>query len=403
MHRDLFKYVLVNLQKRQLRSWLTILGIIIGIMSIVTLVSIAQGLDSAVRSELEMFGSDMLIIMPASGGGMDFGRMMQSSGMLTMNDLEDVRKTPGVDPDAITAMVYGSMRLSYRNENATSIISGVEPDKFAEIVSGMVQIEKGRFLKAGDSHVVVLANDIAYDFFNEEIGLDRKLIINGETYRVIGILKKSGSSIGGADTDIFIPIEDARRALGSGLAPRQVNAIYGKIIEGADMAEVTERIERALMNSHKVTEDNKDFSIITSETIGEQVGAILGLLTAFLGGVAAISLVVGGVGVANTMFMSVMERTREIGILKAVGARRSAIMEVFLMEAGLIGLIGGLTGVGLGFLISVGLNALAVPSNFTPELALFAISFSVAVGMVSGYFPARGAARMVAVEALRYE
>ena len=403
MHADIFRYVVANIQQRQLRSWLTILGIIIGIMSIVTLLSIAQGLDLAVRKELDLFGSDMLIIIPSTNFGIGGPLAQASSGTLTTNDVDDVRKTPGINPDAITAMVYGRMSLGYKDENITALVNGVEPEKFAEIASGMVQIENGRFLKAGDSHTVVLAHDVAYDTFDEEVGLDRSMVINGETYRVVGVLKKSGSSIQGADTDIFIPVDDARRALGASIGPRQVNAIYGKIYEGADMDEVVKRVERKLMARHKVSEEDKDFSIITSEVIAEQVGAILGLLTAFLGGVAAISLVVGGVGVANTMFMSVMERTREIGILKAVGARRSVIMEVFIMEAGLIGLIGGLIGVALGFLVSAGINAVGAPSNFTPELAVFAVSFSVAVGMVSGYFPARRAASMVAVEALRYE
>jgi len=403
MHQDLFKYVAANIAQRKLRSWLTILGIVIGITAIVTLMSVAQGLNESIRQELEMFGSDMIIVMPASSGGFGGPMMAASSGTLTINDVQDVRKTPGMDPDTVTAMVFGRMSLSYRKSNITAIVSGVEPDKFQEVIGGMLQLEQGRFLKAGDSRVVVFANDAAYQNFKEDIGLDRRVIINGMDFKVVGILAKSGSSIQGSDSDIFIPLQDARDALGASVGKREVNAIYGKIMEGADSVLVAERIEWKLMARHKVTEEDKDFMLITPEFINEQVGSIMGLLTAFLGGVAAISLIVGGVGVANTMFMSVMERTREIGILKAVGARSSIIMEVFLMESGIIGLVGGVIGVILGGLISVGATAAGLPSMVTIELAAFAIIFSVSIGMISGYFPARKASKLVTVEALRYE
>ncbi|VVC04722.1 MacB-like periplasmic core domain protein [Candidatus Burarchaeum australiense] len=401
-HRDLLLYVLANLKNRQLRSWLTILGIVIGITAIVTLISVAQGLDDAVKKELAAFGADSIIVTPSINLGL--GGSPGLSGSLDTNDLQVVKRTPGVDPARISSVLAASVTLGYKDVNISTMVSGVDTDTFSKAVEGLVVVDQGRMLKPGDSHVLVVGSAIAKETFGEKVGLNTGIDIAGEKYRIIGILKASGSALGGGyDSDIYMPIDNARDILGPSVGPKEITAIEARTLNGADTEEVAKRVNQRLLVKRKVTEDNKDFSVMTSKSIMDQVGAITGLLATFLGGVAAISLLVGGVGIANTMFMSVMERTREIGILKAVGARKNTIMEVFIIESGIIGLGGGAIGIALGFLISAGMGAVGVPSKITPELAGFAVLFSVGIGMLAGYFPAKRAAELQAVDALRQE
>jgi len=401
MHADIARYVVSNLRSRQLRSWLTILGIVIGITAIVTLIAIGQGLDASIKKEIEGFGADTIIVTPRISIGLTSAPTR--TGILTLNDMEEVKRTPGIDPGSVTSTVGDRMTLSYKNQNITTTVVGVDTRAFAKTFGNLIKIDQGRMLKSGDSKVVLLSHDMAYDTFKEDVLLNSQIKIGGENFRVIGILKSSGGSFSTNAPQIYIPQEDARSILGDKWGPRQITSVWSRVMPGVSAPEVAKALDRRLMEKRKVTEKTKNFSIMTSESIQQQIGTITALLTLFLGGVAAISLVVGGVGVANTMFMSVMERTREIGLLKAVGARKNTIMEVFIIESALIGAIGGFVGVLIALLLSFVLNYFGAPSEVTPELAAFGIIFSVSVGVVSGYFPARGAAEMVAVDALRQE
>jgi putative ABC transport system permease protein len=401
MHADIARYVVSNLRSRQLRSWLTVLGIVIGITAIVTLIAIGQGLDASIKKEIEGFGADTIIVTPRVSIGI--GGPPTRTGMLTLNDLEEVKRTPGIDPSSVTPTVSDRITVSHKNQNITTQVVGVDTKAFAKTFGNILKIDEGRMLKSGDSKVVLLAHNPAHDMFKEDVLLNSQIKIGGENFRVIGILKSTGSSVGGGDTQIFIPIEDERSILGDKMGQRQISSVWSRAMKGADPAVVAQELDRRLMIKRKVKENNKNYSIITTASIQEQIGMITGLLTVFLGGVSAISLVVGGVGVANTMFMSVMERTREIGLMKAIGAKKSTIMEVFIIESCLIGAIGGAIGVTLGLLLSFVLNYFGAPSEVTPELALFGMAFSIGIGAISGYFPAKHAAELVAVEALRYE
>ena len=399
-HRDLFLYVFANLKNRQLRSWLTVLGIIIGITAIVTLIAIAQGLDDAVKKELSGFGADSIMVTPQ----VSFTGGPTMSGSLDLNDVELVKRTSGIDPSRVTSILAAQLTLGYKDTNVSTMVSGVDVDNYARSVGDLLPMGQGRMLKAGDSHVLVIGSAIAKDMFGEAIGLNTGIDIAGQKYRVIGIMKPSGSALGGGyDSDIYMPLQDARDILGTSVGSKEVTVIWARTQKGADAEVVADRLDERLAAKRKVREDDKDYMVLTSQSIMDQIGVITGLLATFLGGVAAISLLVGGIGIANTMFMSVMERTREIGILKAIGARRAMIMEIFVMEAGIIGLGGGLIGIALGVLISAGLGAVGVPSKVTFELCAFALLFSVGVGMVAGYFPARRASELQAVDALREE
>ncbi|MFA6036418.1 MAG: ABC transporter permease [Candidatus Micrarchaeia archaeon] len=401
MHADLVRYVVANLRSRQMRSWLTILGIVIGITAIVTLIAVGQGLDASIKKEIEGFGSDTVIVTPRISIGIS--GPPTRSGLITLNDMEEVKRTPGIDPSSVTSTVGDRMSLSYKDQNITTTVVGVDTRAFAKTFGNLLKIEQGRLLKAGDSKVVLLSHDQAKDAFREEILLNSQIKIGGDSFRVIGILKSAGGGLTSGEPQVYIPQEDARIILGDKFGPRQITSVWSRVMPGQSAPEVAKRLDKRLMEKRKVTEKTRNFSVLTSESIQQQVGTITGLLTLFLGGIAAISLVVGGVGVANTMFMSVMERTREIGLMKAVGAKRNAIMEVFIIESCLISAIGGIIGIVIGLLISFVLNMLGAPSAISPELAGFGMLFAVSVGAISGYFPAKRAAELVAVEALRYE
>ncbi|MFA6036417.1 MAG: ABC transporter permease, partial [Candidatus Micrarchaeia archaeon] len=347
MHADIFKYVMSSLMHRQLRSWLTILGIVIGITAIVTLIGIGQGLDGMIKKELEAFGADMIIIMPSTGSG-GLSSLATLSGSLSTNDLDEMKRTPGVVPATVTGGLLGYFDLNYKNETTTMAVTGVDTDTFYKASENTVKIDRGRNIKPGDTKVLVLGANVAEQAFAEKLTINKVVTISGEKYRIIGIMKKAGGLLGGGtDSDVYMPLDDARRLLGNTVGKKELTMVWGRAAKGADMDEVVKTLDAKLAAKHKVRQDEKDYTIMTSATIMEQISVITGMLALFLGGLSAISLVVGGVGVANTMFMSVMERTREIGLLKAVGAKKSAIMEVFIMESCLIGAIGGIVGLAI--------------------------------------------------------
>ena len=228
--------------------------------------------------------------------------------------------------------------------------------------------------------------------------------IEGKSFQVIGIIKRIGTGfLGALDSAVFMPAESARETMKHFQGNDKITRIYVRAAPGENINRLAEEITASLAEERGVPADEPDFTVRTPEKMSQQVGLITGALALFLGGVAAISLVVGGIGIANTLFMSVMERTREIGILKAVGASNWSILEIFLFEAGIIGMAGGFIGVGVGLLACLVLNAFGVPSKVSFELVVFAVGFSFFVGLVSGYFPAARAARLKPAEALRYE
>jgi len=405
-HLDLARYAVSAMLHRSLRSWLTILGVVIGIAAIVALVSIGYGINSYITKQLEAFGSNFVSVSPGSprtgGQAAMFGTspfVGTRAAILTTNDANAIKGLAGVQ--SVYTIIGTRGDVEYRGEIAGCAVAGVSAGLFKDF-SQMLTIEEGRALTESDSHVVVIGKKIANGTFKEEVELGRTLIIGNTSYRVVGLLGKTEGSPFPVDNVVFMPYDDAQAYMTGIKEPNQVDLIVVQTAPSADPGEVAHEITLKLRNVRHVSEETQDFKVNTATTLLERINTITSVLSLFLGGIAAISLIVGGVGIANTMFMAVTERTQEIGVMKAIGATERDILEIFLIESGLIGLVGGVLGVVLGAAVSVILNQFGVPTTLKPELLVFAVLFAFVVGAVSGFFPARRAARMEPVVALGF-
>lgn len=401
---EITKYGIKNLQTRHLRSTLTIVGIVLGIATIVTLMSIGEGVRVDIESQMDAFGSDMIFVVPFNLEKMASASSfsMSTTGKLYDRDVDYIKRVPAVQDTA--RMNYGRASLRFRETEITSAIYPCESTIF-EAFGDYFTIEEGRYYKDSETKVVVLANDAANIIFNEQhIAVGNTLYINEEPYRVVGVLKRIGTSLSQQDdSTIFLPYDQGNKLLADYLAPGEVFAIYIKIRPGYDPEDVADQVERQLANAHRVSLDDKDFSVITPAFIKETVSTVMNLLNLFLLAIAAVSAFVGGIGISNTMFMSVLERRREIGVLKAIGASRGTILLIFVIESALIGAGGGLLGLALGYLALLLVGLFGIPYILGISQISFAFFFSVTVGVVSGLIPALNASKVPAIEALRYE
>ncbi|MEM4335503.1 MAG: ABC transporter permease [Candidatus Anstonellales archaeon] len=403
--KDVFEYATRNLSHRSLRSWLTLIGIIIGIATIVVLMGIAQGVKGYVEEQMEVFGEDKLAIVPISmdsitSRGALTGRG-PTSGKLTEKDAEDIETLPEVE--TVAKMNMGRTTIEFRG---VELYSPVFPGDTAgfKMWEDYFKVEEGRYPEENERGVVFIGNDIANKYFGKNrIRVGNYMTIGGKKFRVVGIAERIGTALSEQDDAvIFIPYEDGKEMFKDVLAKDEVYTIMVDLKDGANVNEVKEKIEEILARNHHVSLDEKDFTVMTRDFIMEITDAVMGMLTSFLFAIAVVSSIIGGIGIANTMYMAVAEKRREIGVLKSIGATKKQIIILFIAEAGIIGLLGGILGLAVGWIGAEIVNSFGIPYVITPELFAFALLYGAAVGILAGYFPAKSAAEIPAIEALRY-
>lgn len=399
---DRFSYSFRHLQHRGLRTWLTLLGIVVGISSVILLVGIVDGLSASIEGALNEFGSDIITIAPGGtairGGPPGMGGD-SSADKLYLDEVNVIEKVAGVE--TVSPILTVSVDVEYRDYETETMVTGVDTETYLE-TNTFGELDEGRFLEKGDRNAVLVGYGVVDRTFRGRLGLNSKISIDGEDYKVVGILAEEGGMMG-VDNSIFIPIDEARKLAGDDIAEEEVSQIKAKIASGYNLTEVTEDIEYGLMVDHNVDEDEKDFTVVSSVFMEEQRSEIMGTLTIFLALVSSISLIVGGIGISNTMFMSVLERTREIGVLKALGATSAQIQRLFLMESAMIGLAGGLLGIVVGWVFLQVAASYGYAGFISTFMATVAFCVSVGIGLLAGTYPAKEATKITAIEALMYD
>lgn len=390
---------LKSILRNKIRSALTMLGIIIGVASVILLVSVGQGLQQYITGQFEDLGTNLITVLPGrvsldegfSGGPPNF-----AGSKLTLSQAEKLDRLGG-PIDVAGAASEIPVSIQYKGESKYTTVAGITAN-YSEIRN--LTVSEGRNISEQDVEigrkVVILGQGIVEDLFGQSTAIGKEVTIGEEKYQVIGILRELGTASIGFDINNFaaIPITSAQRLSGA----NSVQTIVVKTKTKEDIQEAIDTTKRFL--SQELTED--EFSVIDQSSLLGTITQILGVLTLALGGIAAISLVVGGVGIMNIMLVSVTERTREIGLRKAVGARPNDILTQFLIEATVLSLVGGGVGILIGWGGSMIINQF-FPSSVTLWSVGLAFGVSAAVGIIFGVAPAIRASRLDPIQALRYE
>ncbi|MBA2846326.1 putative ABC transport system permease protein [Methanococcus maripaludis] len=398
----------------KLRSWITILGIVIGIASVIAIISAGDYLSTSVSDQLNDMLSDEITLTASAAQGSDDDEDPELTDMdvLILNGISDIE--------------YVDVRVSTRNEvrfaggRETATITGVDPAVWSQMTDE--ELSAGRFLQASDSNAVIISYYTATEAFDREIGINQMITIGNKQFKVVGILEEDetqgfGQMGGMSSNTVYMPYEavytlelddDASYSISE-----KEEGVYDEIIftlyEDVNQTTALENIQKKLMMSRHVNEDNMDFTI-RSPTVFEGPEQIISMLTTFLSFIAGISLIVGVTGISNTMFTTVLEKTREIGIMKAIGAKNKDIMLLFVFNSAIIGLVGGFLGLVLGTILSqiiVWFIASSMDSSYQFVLSIksvvIAIGCSLAAGIIAGIIPAYNASKLKPVEALRSE
>jgi len=403
---DLFAETSSALLANKSRSGLTILGIVIGIASVIAMIAIGQGAQSSIQSSIQSLGSNLVIVMPGSqrsiGAGASQGR--GSAQTLTLADAEAIKSSISTVKD-VAPDLSSRYQIKAKGNNSNTSVDGVTPT-YSSIRN--VEVASGSFISdqniSSRSKVAILGPTTRDDLFGTDAdAVGQTIKIKNIEFKVIGITKaKGGSGFSNQDDMIFVPLSTAQQFLSGN---DKVSTISVQADSQAAMTSIEDQITQLLLQRHNITNASAaDFSIMNQTDIIATASSVANTFTILLGSVAAISLLVGGIGIMNMMLTTVTERTREIGLRKAIGAKRKDINRQFLIEAVMLTFIGGVIGVALGWGISFGVTALGIiQAQVSISSVLLAFGVSAVIGIVFGYYPAQRASKLNPIEALRYE
>ena len=404
MIQDYFRIAVKNLTKKKVRSWLTLIGIFIGIATVVSIISLGQGLQTAVAQQFQVLGADRISVSAVGTiGGPPGSNVIEP---ITTSDLRVIERVRGVD--VASGQLIEQTVLEFGEDSRSIFVSTLPRDTRTRnyvMDTNNYNIEFGRMIRPDERTKVVLGARYAdRPVFDRAFRIGDEISLGGSTFEIVGFLERTGSfQVDG----LALLTEESARSLFDNPNNYAIILVNPTNVDEIDL--VAERIREALRTSKGETVGRESFEVATSQDTLDSLNEILSVVTYFLVGIAAISILVGGVGVMNTMFTSVLERTKEIGIMKSIGARNSDILYMFLFESGLLGFVGGaiglLFGIGFGLLVQF-IGRLTFGTNliqavFTLELILGALLFSFVVGAVAGLLPAIRASRMNPVDALR--
>jgi putative ABC transport system permease protein len=383
----LSKLAVRNTLRRGKKSWITVIGVVIGIAAVVSLVSLGQGLESAISQEFEDLGANNVFV----------------SGDISDEDIDVVENSRGVD--AAAGYYTSTEPVTFNGETQLVSINGVDLDNIELIFSGQGwSVDEGRQLRSTDSSSTLLGPAFGGNF-DDEPDIRSQITVEGNGMRVIGFISAGDPQ---AQNSMIIGLERMREIYN---LEDDISQIVVQVQEGFTQEEVQENIEESLRRDRQIEEGDEDFSTSTPQDILDSLTSILGVVQGVVVGLASIALFVGGIGIMNTMYMSINERTNEIGVLKAIGASKRQIRMLFLLESGLIGLIGGIIGVLIGvgiseiavFVVGEYVSTVSLARGYNLTLVAGALTFSTLLGILSGYLPSRRASQLEPAEALRYE
>ena len=393
-----------SLRANKLRALLTMLGVIIGVAAVIALLSLGNGVSATISDEISSIGTNLISITTNADNSDGYPAL----SLADVDALSDPLRAP--DVGEVSASVQTTQALSAGGNNVRSGVTGVTSNYLS--VNNLADFQAGDGLTAADietrARVVVLGAGLAGDLFPDSYPVGQAIKIGGTSYEVVGVLEASGGGFSNSDDNAYIPISTAQSRLTNDRTrqgERAVSSITATSATAEQNAAALEQITAVLREEHGIVyADDDDFSLISQSDLLATFDQITGLLTAFLGAIAGISLLVGGIGIMNIMLVSVTERTREIGIRKAVGALQRDILIQFLLESMVLSLAGGFIGIALGWAISwVAGSALDLTTSLAADTVLMAVSFAVGIGIIFGLYPAWRAARLRPIEALRYE
>jgi putative ABC transport system permease protein len=396
---DYLHYAVSNLFHKRMRTWLTMVGIFIGIAAVVALISLGQGLKNSIDDQFQKLGTDKLFVMPKGG----FGQAVPA--FLYRADTDVIKKTIGVT--SAIGMPFSTEKLVWHDKPYFGYMYGVPMKDGLALYNEVFSYAavQGRLLRNGDTTKAVVGFGLTTDQVPHPVRIGDKITVRGTALDVVGVYEKIGDPTN--DYGVYVP-EDTFRQITN--TPERVDQIVVKIAKGADAKAVAERVTKELRKHRALAEGKEDFTVQTPDDLLAIFNTVLNIVLTVLVGIAAISLLVGGIGIMNTMYTAVVERTREIGIMKSIGARNKDIFLIFLFESGMLGVVGGIIGVVLGMgaskavelAVGIFLGPHYLSISFQPWLVFGAIAFSFFVGALSGVTPAWQASKMKPVDALMY-